>query len=49
MVGWHEVEDGNMIQGIVEVMGERGAYIRRAKFSTGASKKTVIDSGNSQT
>ena len=46
LVGWHEVEDGNMIQGIVEVMGERDTYIRRAKFSTGASKKTVIDSGD---
>ena len=46
LVGWHEVEDGNMIQGIVEVMGERDTYIRHTKFSTGASTKIVIDSGD---
>ena len=46
LLGWHEVEDGNMVQGIVEVMGERDTYIRHAKFSTGASKKTVIDAGD---
>ena len=46
MVGWHEVEDGNMIQGLVEVMGEADTYTRQAKFSTGASKKTIIDKGD---
>ena len=41
LVGWHEVEDGNVMQGIVEVMGEGDTYIRHAKFSTGTSKKTT--------
>ena len=45
LVSWHEVEDGNMVQGLVEVMGEADTYIRQAKFSTGASKKTIIYKG----
>eukprot|EP00974_Lingulodinium_polyedra_P010622 1023758-Lingulodinium_polyedra.AAC.1 len=46
LVSWHEVEDGNMVQGLVEVMGEADTYTRQAKFSTGASKKTRIDKGD---
>ena len=46
LVSWHEVEDGNMVQGLIEVMGEADTYIRQAKFSTGASKNTIIDKGD---
>ena len=41
LVGWHEIEDGNMIQGIVEVMGEADTYIRQAKFSTRVIPSTM--------
>ena len=45
LVGWHEVEDGNMVQGLVEVIGEADTYTRQAKFSTGASKRAKTDNG----
>ena len=42
LVSWHEVEDGNLAQGLVEVMGEADTYTRQAKFSTGAAAPTTI-------
>ena len=43
LVGWHEVEDGNMILGLVEITGKADTYTRRSKFSTGAAKRPKLD------
>ena len=48
LVGWHEVEGGNLVQCLVEVIGEADTYTRQAKFSTCASKMTKIDKGDPQ-
>jgi hypothetical protein len=48
LVDWHEMEDGTLVQGIVETVGEAGVYKRRRRFGTIAEKETTIDNGQPQ-